>query len=47
MPDRLVTALIADDEPLARRRLGTMLGEIPWLSVIGEAADGEQAVRAI
>lgn len=42
-----VTAVIADDEPLARRRLHELLGEVPWISLIGEAADGVDAVRLI
>jgi two-component system, LytTR family, response regulator len=45
--DRRVTTLIADDEPLALQRLGALLGEIPWIEVVGEVADGVDAVRAI
>ena len=36
--------LIADDEPLARTLLRTLLEEIPGVTVIGEAADGAEAV---
>jgi two-component system LytT family response regulator len=42
-----VRALIADDEPLARQRLRLLLGEAPWLQVVGEARDGATAVAAI
>jgi len=47
MADRHVTTLIADDEPLARQRLSALLAEIPWISIVGEVADGSEAVRAI
>jgi two-component system LytT family response regulator len=47
MGDRRVTTLIADDEPLALQRLRLLLGEIPWIALVGEAADGAAAVRAI
>ena len=41
------TALIVDDEPLARRRLRDLIAEAPLVEVVGEAADGEAAMRAI
>ena len=47
MADRHVTTLIADDEPLARQRLAALLAEIPWISIVGEVADGTAAIRAI
>jgi two-component system LytT family response regulator len=47
MADRHVTTLIADDEPLARQRLSALLADIPWISIVGEAADGTEAIRAI
>ncbi|HEY5789605.1 MAG TPA: LytTR family DNA-binding domain-containing protein [Gammaproteobacteria bacterium] len=37
--------LIADDEPLARERLRRQLAELPGHEVVGEAANGSQAVR--
>jgi two-component system LytT family response regulator len=40
-------ALIVDDEPLARRRLRTLLRAEPQVEVIGEAEDGDAAVRAV
>jgi two-component system LytT family response regulator len=42
-----VTTLIVDDEPVARAGLRAMLRSIEWLTVVGEAADGPAAVRAI
>lgn len=42
-----VTALIADDEPIAREGLRAMLRDISWLSCVGEAANGIAAVEAI
>jgi two-component system LytT family response regulator len=41
------TAVIVDDEPLARRRLRALVDDLDWLECIGEAADGPAAVRAI
>lgn len=42
-----VTALVVDDEPIARAGLKGMLSAFDWLEVIGEAADGPAAVREI
>ena len=39
--------LIADDEPLARQRVRDLLAEAGGIDVVGEAADGAAAVRAI
>lgn len=47
MADRHVTTLIADDEPLARQRLSALLADIPWITIVGEVADGTEAIRAI
>ena len=44
---RTITALIIDDEPLARRRVRELLGEVLWVECVGEVADGRGAVRAI
>ena len=41
------TILIADDHPLLRRGLRDVLGEGSRFRIIGEAADGEEAVRLI
>ena len=42
-----VTAFIVDDERLARLGLRAMLSGFDWIDVIGEAGDGESAVREI
>lgn len=42
-----VTALIADDEPVARTGLRDLLGAHDWLTVVGEAASGPKAAAAI
>lgn len=42
-----ITVVIADDEPVARAALREMLGDIPWLQVVGEAANGLAAVETI
>jgi len=43
----IVHALIVDDEPLARRRIKVLLQQIERVAVIGECADGRQAVDSI
>lgn len=42
-----VRVLIVDDEPLARTGLRLLLGAHPWARIVGEAEDGDDAVRAI
>ena len=37
--------LIVDDEPPARERLHRLLGEIPGVTIVGECAAGDEAVR--
>jgi two-component system LytT family response regulator len=41
------TAVVIDDEPLARRKVRELLREVPWIECLGEAADGLSAVRLI
>jgi two-component system, LytTR family, response regulator len=41
-----ITVLVVDDEPLARRRLTALVGDVPWAEQIGEASDGAAAVEA-
>jgi two-component system, LytTR family, response regulator AlgR len=41
-----VRVLIVDDEPPARERLGRMLSELPGVAVVGEAANGAEALDA-
>jgi two-component system LytT family response regulator len=42
-----VTTLVVDDEPVARAGLKGLLAAFDWIEVIGEAADGQSAARAI
>lgn len=42
-----VSALIVEDEPLARKRLRELMAGISWLHCIGEAATGSAAIAAI
>lgn len=39
--------VIVDDEPLARERLRRLLAELPGYEVVGEAGDGDQALRLV
>src|SRR5580765_5311552 len=41
------SCLIVDDEPLARERLRQLLQGEPEIEIIGECADGREAVAAI
>lgn len=40
-------ALVIDDEPLARRELRRLLAEFPWIEIVGEAGDIDEAVSGI
>jgi len=42
-----ITTLIADDEPVARAGLRTLLAAHDWITVVGEAANGLATVDAI
>src|SRR3954467_8098781 len=42
-----ITAVIVDDEPLARKRMRTLLHAASDVTVVGEAADGEEALRIV
>jgi two-component system, LytTR family, response regulator len=42
-----IRTLIVDDEPLARERLRTFLEAQPDIRIIGECADGREAVKSI
>lgn len=39
--------LIVDDEPLARERLGQMLGQVPDMECVGTAANGREAISRV
>ncbi|MEU1283897.1 response regulator transcription factor [Kitasatospora sp. NPDC005856] len=42
-----VTVLIADDDPVTRSGLGTLLGAQPGITVVGQAADGVEVVEQV
>ena len=42
-----IRTLIVDDEPMARERVLTLLKQQPDIEVVGECADGAQALSAI
>jgi len=42
-----VRALVVEDEPEARRTLRDYLGEASWIELVGESADGRDAVARI
>ncbi len=44
-PSDTLRTLIVDDEPLAIERMQVLCAEIPQLTVIGTASDGESALR--
>jgi len=47
MKDSRVTALVVDDEPLARRRLRDLIADVPWLKQLGDASTARAAIAAI
>ena len=44
-PPPIVRLVLADDHPAARRALREVLEKETWIEVVGEAADGREAVR--
>lgn len=42
-----ITALVVDDEPLARTRITSLLKTDPEITVVGECRDGTSAIRTI
>src|SRR5438128_5087005 len=42
-----IRTLIVDDEPIARRRLRSLLADEPDIDVVGEAVNGTEAVKTI
>jgi signal transduction histidine kinase/ActR/RegA family two-component response regulator len=44
-PDRVFRILVADDHELFRESLVSLLEQKPYLSIVGEAGDGEEAVE--
>ena len=47
MDHRLITTLIVDDEPIARRVLREGLESIPGIEITGEATNGREALQQI
>ena len=47
MSDARIRTIIVDDEPLALRRLRALLTDEADIEIVGEAANGTEAVRAI
>ncbi len=45
--NRTITALIADDEPLARELLRSMLAKHPEIIILGECRDGEETIMMV
>jgi two-component system LytT family response regulator len=43
----MIRVMLVDDEQAARERLRQLLGPIPNIEIVGEAADGEQAIERI
>src|SRR5262249_58582542 len=42
-----ITALVVDDEPLARRKLAALIADVPWAVQVGEARDGPSALESV
>ncbi|MBL9173874.1 MAG: response regulator [Verrucomicrobiales bacterium] len=42
---KTITAILADDEPLARERIRTLLADEPDVELVAECADGAQALK--
>jgi two-component system LytT family response regulator len=45
--DQIMRAVIADDEPLARQQLKDLLAAVPWVTIVGEAADGATTIDVV
>jgi two-component system nitrate/nitrite response regulator NarL len=43
----VIKVLLADDHPVVRRGIASCLGRFPHLQIVGEAADGQEAMRKI
>src|SRR5690242_2042492 len=43
----MTRALLVDDEPLARKRLRSLLATHPQVHIVGEAANGEEACQQV
>jgi DNA-binding NarL/FixJ family response regulator len=47
MPGEQVTVVVADDQSAVREGLVLLLGTLPGMAVVGQAADGEAAVELV
>ena len=47
MPDDVVRVVVADDHTLFRKGVRSLLATEPGIEIVGEASDGESAVRAV
>ncbi|MET0556196.1 MAG: response regulator, partial [Vicinamibacteria bacterium] len=47
MAERRFRALVADDEPMARDAVRTLLAAQPAVEVVGEASSGDETVAAV
>ena len=47
MPDRLLRAVVVDDEQLAREELCYVLDEVGGIEVVAQAGNGFEAIDAI
>lgn len=47
IPQGTITALIADDEPLARELLRSMLANHPEITILGECRDGSETIAMV
>ncbi|HEY6408822.1 MAG TPA: response regulator transcription factor, partial [Ktedonobacteraceae bacterium] len=45
MTDEVLRILLVDDHPLVREGLRALLNSLPDMSIVGEAENGEDAVR--
>lgn len=43
----MLTTFVVDDEPLARRRLASLIAGVAWAKCLGQAGDGAAAIEAI
>ena len=43
----ILTAIIVDDEPLARSLLAAILGDIPNLQIVAECKNGIEAIEVV
>ena len=44
---KTIRVLLAEDHTLVRAGLRSLLAELPWVDVVGEAADGREALRLV